>query len=182
MRAWPLSSTRAGHPSAAQRAAMAATVCGSEILLAVPSTTRSKSWVATLRTQRGSRARFLPLRVRSPVSNQNEPSAQRAPIPVTCGLPSALIVVNQHVWRLGPPESGAWVMPLSSPASISETSRAMASRTDQQGLLRPYRIRPQQSQRLTGMHRTEMDGSRRFRAAISESSRYTGAMPAKGER
>lgn len=51
--------------------------------------------MATLNAQRGSRARFLPFRVRAPVSNQNAPSSHRAPIPVTWGLPSGLIVVNQ---------------------------------------------------------------------------------------
>src|ERR1700730_4646673 len=114
VRALPVSSTRAGHPSAAQRAAMAATVDGSVIWLAAPSTTRSKSWVATLSAQRGSRARFFAFRVCPPVSNQKVPSTQRAPMPVTWGLPSGLIVVNQQVWRLGPPEPGAWAMPASS--------------------------------------------------------------------
>ena len=38
-----------------------------------------------------------PLRVCSPVSNQNAPSSQMAPMPVTCGLPSGLIVANQQV-------------------------------------------------------------------------------------
>src|SRR5450755_3360511 len=70
VRALPVSSTRAGHPSAAQRAAIAATVDGSVIWQAVPSRTRSKSWVATLSAQRGLRARFLALRVCPPVSNQ----------------------------------------------------------------------------------------------------------------
>ena len=93
----PESSTRAGQPSAAQRAAIAATVGGSVTLCASPSTTRSNSRVATLNVQRASRARFFALRVPSPVSNQNAPSTQRAPIPVTCGLPSRLIVANQQV-------------------------------------------------------------------------------------
>src|SRR3954447_16481790 len=37
----PLSSTRHGHPSSAQRRAMPATVCGSVTLAAFPSTTRA---------------------------------------------------------------------------------------------------------------------------------------------
>jgi len=37
---------------------------------------------------RGSRARFLPFRVCSPVSNQKASSTQSAPTPVKCGLPS----------------------------------------------------------------------------------------------
>jgi hypothetical protein len=49
---------------------------------ASPSTTRSNSWVATLKVDRGSRARFLPLRLPSPVSNQKASSTQRAPMPV----------------------------------------------------------------------------------------------------
>jgi len=69
----PVSSTRAGHPPAAQRAAIAATVDESVTWLAVPSTTRSKSWVATLSAQRWSRERFFALRVRPPVSNQKAP-------------------------------------------------------------------------------------------------------------
>ena len=97
VRALPVSSTRAGHPSAAQRAAIAATVGGSVIWRAVPSTTSSKSWAARLSAQRGSRARLRAFRVRSPVSNQKAPSAQRAPMPVTWGLASGLIVVSQHV-------------------------------------------------------------------------------------
>jgi hypothetical protein len=60
-------------------------------------TARSNSWVATLSRRRGSRARFLPFRVCAPVSNQNVPSAQSAPMPVTCGLPSPLIVVSHQV-------------------------------------------------------------------------------------
>jgi len=64
------------------------TVAGSLICSAVPSTTRSNSSVATLRVHRGSRARFLPFRVCSPVSNQKASSTQSAPTPVKCGLPS----------------------------------------------------------------------------------------------
>ncbi|EUA42349.1 hypothetical protein I553_6209 [Mycobacterium xenopi 4042] len=51
----PLSSTRAGQPSAAHRAAIAATIAGSVIRWAVPSTTRSNSSVATLSAHRASR-------------------------------------------------------------------------------------------------------------------------------
>jgi hypothetical protein len=120
--ALPVSSTRAGHPSAAQRAAIAVTVSGSVTRTAVPSTTRSKSWAATLSAHRGSRARFLPLRVRLPVSNQKEPSTQRAPSPVTWGLPLALMVVSQQVCRSGPPEPGACGIPSSSRALIWDQS------------------------------------------------------------
>src|ERR1700733_10269931 len=83
VRATPVSSTRAGQPAAAHRSAMAETVGGSVTMRAVPSTTRSNSWAATLSVQRGSRARFLPFRVLAPVSNQNTPSTQRAPTAVT---------------------------------------------------------------------------------------------------
>ena len=74
-----------------------ATVAASVTRSATPSTTRSNSSVATARQQRGSRATLRPLRVPSPVSNQNAPSAHSAPTPVTCGLPSAFRVVSQHV-------------------------------------------------------------------------------------
>src|SRR5439155_25651288 len=87
VRASPVSPTRAGKPSAAHRAAMSATVGRSVTLWASPSTTRSKSWTAMLKVHRGSRARFLAFRVRSPVSNQNAASTHSAPTPVTCGLP-----------------------------------------------------------------------------------------------
>src|SRR5215471_6422000 len=93
----PVSSARAGQPSAAQRAARPATVAGSLARVASPATTRSNSRAATLSVHRGSRARFLPLRVPLPVSNQKQPSAQSAPTPVTCGLPSGLIVASQQV-------------------------------------------------------------------------------------
>ena len=53
--------------------------------------------VATLSAQRGSRPRFLALRFRSPDSNQKAPSTNDAPMPVTCGLPSGLIVVSQQL-------------------------------------------------------------------------------------
>src|SRR6478752_8215138 len=112
----PVSSTWAGQPSAAQSAAMAATVGGSVTGRALPSTTRSNSSVATLSAQRGSRSRFLALRFRSPDWNQKEPSTNDAPTPVTCGLPSGLIVVSQHVCRFGPPVPGPWLMPDSSRA------------------------------------------------------------------
>ena len=46
------------------------------------------------------------MRLAWPVSNQKQPSAHSAPIPVTCGLPSALIVASQLVCRPGPPASG----------------------------------------------------------------------------
>ena len=60
--ATPDSSTSAGQPPAAQRAAMVATVGASVTRLASPSTTRSNSYVATLIVQRGSWARFRPSR------------------------------------------------------------------------------------------------------------------------
>src|SRR4029077_3148504 len=93
----PVSSMRAGHPAAAQRAAICATVAGSSTLRASPSNTTSNSLVATLKAQRGSRARFFAFRVWSPDSNQKVPSANSAPMPVTWGLPFGLIVVNQTV-------------------------------------------------------------------------------------
>jgi len=76
---------------------MSATMAGSVIRLASPSTTRSNASVARLMAQRGSRARFRPLRLPWPVSNQKQPSAHSAPTPLTCGLPSALIVDSQQV-------------------------------------------------------------------------------------
>ena len=57
--------------------------------------------MATLNVHLGSRARFRALRVPSPVSNQKVPSTHSAPMPVACGLPSASMVANQHVCRLG---------------------------------------------------------------------------------
>src|SRR2546426_8196707 len=62
------------------------------------------------------------LRVRSPVWNHHASSAQRAPTAVTCGDPSALIVVSQQVWRLGPPVSGV-VVNSSRPAVTAFQSR-----------------------------------------------------------
>ena len=60
----------------------------------------------------------------SPVSNQNASSTQRAPMPVTCGLPSRLIVANQHVCRFGPPVSGAWLRPRSRRSLMRPQSRS----------------------------------------------------------
>ena len=57
-----------------------------------------------------------------PVSNQQEPSAHSAPMPVTCGLPSGLIVASQQVCRSGPPVPGAWLRPAASRASIGAQS------------------------------------------------------------
>lgn len=54
--------------------------------------THTDSRIETAIVQRGSRARLRPLRVRSPVTNQNVPSTHNAPTAVTCGDPSALIV------------------------------------------------------------------------------------------
>ena len=68
---------------------------------ASPETITSKPCVATLIVQRGSRATFFALRVRSPVWNQHEPACQSAPTLVTCGLPSAFRVVSQNVGRSG---------------------------------------------------------------------------------
>ena len=110
LRAPLVSSTRAGHSSPAHLAANSATVVGSVPLGAFPSTTRSSSAVATLSVHRWSRARFLPLRVVSPVSNQNVPSTLRPPIPVTCasiaidrGQPTSVPVRATRPWRLRDP-------------------------------------------------------------------------------
>jgi hypothetical protein len=119
----PESSTRAGQPPSAHRSAIAATIAGSFTMCASPSITKSKSWSAMLNVQRGSRSRFLPLRVLASVSNQNAPSTHSAPIPVTCGLPSLLIVANQHVCRFGPPVPGACGKPPSSrPSTRAQSS------------------------------------------------------------
>ena len=101
---------------------MAATVAGSVTRAASPSTTRSNSRAAMLSVQRGSRARFLPLRVLAPVSNHQPPSDHSVPTAVTCGLPSRLMVASQHVCRLGPPSPGAWPRPSFSGASIRAQS------------------------------------------------------------
>ncbi len=57
----------------------------------------------------GPRARLRPLRLRSPVTNQNVPATHSAPIPLTCGLPSqvdrrkpaGLPALTAAVWRQG---------------------------------------------------------------------------------
>jgi len=103
-------------------------LAGSVTLRALPSTTRSNSWLARLRVQRGSRARLRPLQVPSPVTNQNAPSVHAAPTRVTCGLPSGLIVASQAVCRLGPPVSGAWANPWSRRASIGASPAAAGRR------------------------------------------------------
>src|SRR4051812_50205023 len=59
-----------------------------------------------LSVQRGSRATLRPFRDCSPVSNHQAPSTHWAPMPFTCGLPSALMVASQHEWRFGAPGSG----------------------------------------------------------------------------
>src|SRR5207342_3597809 len=97
----PDSSGCAGHPLFAHNAAISATIVASATRRASPETITSKPCVATLIVHRGSRATFLALRVRSPVWNQHEPACQSAPTLVTCGLPSALRVVNQNVERFG---------------------------------------------------------------------------------
>src|SRR3954447_703713 len=49
-------------------------------------------------------------------------------MPVTWGDPSGLIVVNQYVWRFGPPAPGAWPNPpRSSRASIVDHSMGGSS-------------------------------------------------------
>ena len=101
---------------------MAATVAGSVTRATSPPTARSNSRADTLSVQRGSRARFRPLRVSRPVSNHQKPSAHSAPMPVTCGLPSGLIVASQQVCRSGPPVPGAWLRPASSRASMRSQS------------------------------------------------------------
>src|SRR5256885_328108 len=97
----PESSGWAGHPFFAHNAAISATIFGSVTRRASPATITSKPFVATLTAQRGSRATFFALRVRSPVWNQHEPECQSAPTLVTCGLPSAFRVVSQNVERFG---------------------------------------------------------------------------------
>src|SRR5262249_37066829 len=91
----------AGHPLFAHNAAISATIVGSVTRCASPATITSKPLVATLTVQRGLRAMFLALRVRSLVWNQHEPACQSAPTLVTCGLPSAFKVVSQKVERFG---------------------------------------------------------------------------------
>src|SRR6478672_2874324 len=97
----PDSSGCAGHPLFAHNAAISATIFGSVTRRATPATITSTPFVARLIEQRGSRARFFALRVRSPVWNQHEPACQSAPTLVTCGLPSAFSVVSQNVERFG---------------------------------------------------------------------------------
>src|ERR1700704_5419733 len=97
----PESSGWAGHPLFAHKAAISATIFGSVTRRASPATITSKAFVATLIVQRGSRATFFALRVRSPVWNQHEPACQSAPTLVTCGLPSTFRVVSQNVERFG---------------------------------------------------------------------------------
>src|SRR6266550_3202067 len=97
----PESSGSAGHPPFAHNAAISATTFGSVTRRASPATITSKPLVATLIEQRGSRATFVALRVRSPVWNQHEPACQSAPTLVTCGLPSTFRVVSQNVERFG---------------------------------------------------------------------------------
>src|SRR5438270_7503644 len=97
----PESSGRAGHPLFAHNPAISATIFGSVTRRASPATITSKPLLAALIGQRGSRATFFALRVRSPVWNQHEPPCQSAPTLVTCGLPSAFRVVSQNVERFG---------------------------------------------------------------------------------
>src|SRR5204862_2305386 len=88
----PLSSGSAGQPLSAHAFAMRATTPGSVTRAASPSITTSASRIDTAAEHRGSRATLRPLRVPTPVWNQNVPSTQRAPTAVTCGLPSRLTV------------------------------------------------------------------------------------------
>ena len=99
----PESSGCAGHPLFAHNAAISATIVGSVTRRASPETITSKPFVATLIVQRGSRATFFALRVRSPVWNQHEPACQSAPTLVTCGLPSAFGVVGNDSTPSRPP-------------------------------------------------------------------------------
>src|SRR3954447_14469170 len=108
----PLSSGSAGQPWSANALATRATLPGSVTRVASPSTTTSASRIDTATEQRGSRATLRPFRVPEPVWNQNAPSSQRAPTAVTCGLPSALIVVSHFVRALC--ASGAGADPASS--------------------------------------------------------------------
>src|SRR5215218_2638160 len=97
----PESSGSAGQPLLAHNAAISPTTFESVTRRASPATITSKPFVATLIEQRGSRATFLALWVRSPVWNQHDPACQSAPTLVTCGLPSALRVASQNVGRFG---------------------------------------------------------------------------------
>src|SRR5215204_1554307 len=101
----PDSSTSHGQPPAAYRSAAADTRSGSVTSSAVPSTTTSYPFVESETAHRGSRSRFRPLRAVRPDTIQYAPSSHRAPTPVTCGLPWALVVVSQAVYRPGPPSA-----------------------------------------------------------------------------
>jgi len=75
------------------------------------------------------------LRVPGPELKCHEPSTLITPSGLTCELPSGLLVVNQAVWRPGPPVPGAWV---SSP-SITARTRAQSI----VGAPYPSRLRPE---------------------------------------
>src|SRR5438067_12410823 len=94
----PLSSGSTGQPLSAHAFAMRATAPGSVTRTASPSITTSASRIDTATEHRGSRATLRPLRVPTPVWNQNAPSSHRAPTAVTRGLPSSLMV-DSHVVR-----------------------------------------------------------------------------------
>src|SRR5207244_12237592 len=115
------SSGCAGHPLFAHNAAISATIFGFVRRRASPATITSKPFVATLIVQRGSRATFFALRVRSPVWDQKEPSCQSAPTLVTWGLPSSFRVVSQNVERFGE-RGSSWDKRLASCASTSDHS------------------------------------------------------------
>jgi hypothetical protein len=76
---------------------------------ASPSRTRSDSRIETAIVQRGSRERLRPLRVRSPVTNQNVPSTHNAPTPrdvwgsvgVDRGEPGRVAIRPAGLGRLG---------------------------------------------------------------------------------
>ncbi len=92
-------------------------------LLALPSTTRSNSAVATLSVHRWSRARFLPLRVVSPILEPKRAINAKPADASDRGLPLRLIVANQQVCRSGLPVPGACVTPLLRRASTPLQSR-----------------------------------------------------------
>src|SRR4051794_20779727 len=132
---FPDSSGCAGQPAATHSAAISATVAGSVTSCATPAIITSKPFVATLIVQRGSRATFLALRVRSPVWNQQEPACHSAPTLVTCGLPSAFRVVSQNVERLG--ERGSSCVKRSASCGSTCDHSIVGSPSPRQGWLSP---------------------------------------------
>src|SRR4029453_14315972 len=108
----PLLSGSAGQPPSAHALAARATASVSVTRAASPSMTTSASRIDTAIDQPGSRSTLRGFRGPKPAWNQQGPSSQMAPTAVTCGLPSALIVVSQVVRALC--ASGAGADPASS--------------------------------------------------------------------